>query len=394
MKIFKIFDKRFIHTRKRKLTQILFAGLPVIQYIKIRRNKKKKKLFMPVNITKPAIGQRIFYLKVNRIHKTSFDCIQHWVNIISYLNGYIFFVCDNKKLKNLIYKNITFADMNFSFIPSDKKTLKNEISYILDGVTNKLMWQRIAFAMTTAFAHAYKNNYKLSYNIDADDILLYSDAKFIAKAFEKAELYAKENNLDLFNLDMFVSKSFGVHWSFGVVMCLSPQRCFNTLKNNINWRKNKQLINKYKTVYINKFNYNIDWFFTFIRDTQQLRIKTFYIENLLVAHMPDYILEHGWAFMFRWSNGSLKFPILETFYDTEFYNEQIRNIPIYEDCVKIDVDLGGISYKKAFMNFYYWSLYGQIDFQMDMLNYAIQRNKISLETYNRFKSLKSYPGFK
>ena len=101
MKIFKIFDKRFIHTRKRKLTQILFAGLPVIQYIKIRRNKKKKKLFMPVNITKPAIGQRIFYLKVNRIHKTSFDCIQHWVNIISYLNGYIFFVCDNKKFNKM-----------------------------------------------------------------------------------------------------------------------------------------------------------------------------------------------------------------------------------------------------------------------------------------------------
>ena len=64
------------------------------------------------------------------------------------------------------------------------------------------------------FIHAAKNKTQISYNIDADDILLCIEPKKIRDAFIKAEEYAYLKNLDLFNIDMFLSKSFGVHWSF------------------------------------------------------------------------------------------------------------------------------------------------------------------------------------
>ncbi|MBQ7287396.1 MAG: hypothetical protein IJW73_06510 [Candidatus Gastranaerophilales bacterium] len=250
MKINFLIKKRNVKTRRRIIKQFLFFNYVLYQYTKIRVNKKYKKQFIKKEVKKPASNQRVFYLKVHRLHKTAFDCIQHWVNIAYELNAFIYFVCDNPQMEKEIYQKIYFGNFNFEFIKSDRTTLKKCIQTILNKVDRRKMWQRIGYAMTTAFAHAYKNKYKLFYNIDADDILLFLDAKTAAKAFIQAEEYAKKNKLDLFNLDMFVSKSFGTHWSFGVVMCLSSENCINAIEKNVNWRNNKRFIKKYKTFYL------------------------------------------------------------------------------------------------------------------------------------------------
>lgn len=34
-------------------------------------------------------------------------------------------------------------------------------------------------------------------------------------------------------------------------------------------------------------------------------MKIFYIDKGMVAHVPDIILEHGWAFMIQWKNSEI-----------------------------------------------------------------------------------------
>ena len=292
------------------------------------------------------------------------------------MNAFIYFVCDNLEMEESICKSICLPNKNFKFIKSDRHTLKPEIKKILHKVERQSMWERIAYSMITPFIHAAKNNVAISYNIDADDILLCVKPEKIKQAFLKAEEYAMSNNIDLFNIDMFFSKSFGIHWSFGVVLCTNPQKCLEAIKSNTNWRTNYKLINQFKLSWLNKFNFNVDWLFTFLRDTKQLNMQTFYIEKALVAHMPDIILEHGWAFMLQWKDNNTHFPILSDFYKRETWD----SVQIPSECIKIDVDLKEDDYKKFLCNFYDFG----VGFEMDMLNYAKERSLISDDLYNKY----------
>lgn len=377
-----IIKKVTLRTKKYKIKKIYFLGILLYQYIKIiRYNKtqdkfKSYKFYSLKDFCSPHKHKRIFYLKVHRVHRTSIDCIRHWINIADKMNAFIYFVCDNPIMKEDIIKQISFPNKNFKFIKSDRKTLKTEIKTILNKVERQQMWERIAYSMLTPFIHAEKNNFAISYNIDADDILLCIGSERVCEALKKAEQKAKDEHLDLFNLDMFYSKSYGVHWSFGVVICMNPAKCLNILKENTKWRNNKKLIELYNICWLDKFNFNIDWFFTFIRDTKQLNMKTFYIDKALVAHMPDIILEHGWAFMLQWKNNNIHFPILSDFYKRDVWD----TVPIPDECVKIDINLKEDAYKNFLCNFYDFG----VSFEMDMLNYAKKRNLISKELYDKY----------
>lgn len=372
----RIFRRVVINTKKYRIKRFYLFNIPLFQYIKVRRHKKKYKIYSFIKKNRPKKNQRVFYLKVHRVHKMSMDCIKHWINIVNAMGGFIYFVCDNPIMEKNILNNVQFLYKNFEFIKSDRKTIKKEIAIILHKVERFKLWRRIAYSMLTPFIHAAKHDYTISYNIDADDILICSKPEDVAKVFEKAEKFAIENNLDLFNLDMFYSKSFGVHWSFGVVLCLNPKKCLNSICQNLNWRKNKELIDKYNICWIDKFNFNVDWLFTYFRDTKQLNIKTFYIDKGLVIHMPDIILEHGWAFMIQWENNEIKFPILSNLYDRKVWDK----IQIPKDAIKIDIGLQIDNYKNFFDNFYDFG----VGFEMDMLDYAKSRNLISQEQYNNY----------
>ena len=383
-----LIKKISIQTKRYKIRKIFCFGFPLYQYIKIKRyNKtldkfKTYKFYSISDFAKQKQKQRIFYLKVHRVHRTAIDCIRQWINIADKMNAFIYFVCDNPNMKEEIYKNICLPSKNFKFIKSDRKTLRPEINKILHKVERAEMWKRIAYSMLTPYIHAQKNNIPISYNIDADDILLCVEPDKIADAFIKAEKYAINNNIDLLNFDMFYSKSYGVHWSFGIVICTNHSRTIKTIRENINWRKNKNLIDKYNICWIDKFNFNVDWLFTFFRDTKQLNMKTFYIENALVAHMPDIILEHGWAFMIQWNNNKIQFPILTNLYDRKIWDF----IQIPSDAIKIDIGVQIDDYKKFLCNFYDFG----VGFEMDMLNYAKSRNLISNEQYNNYAQTRQF----
>lgn len=378
----KIFKKRIIHTKKYDIRRIFMFNSPLFQYIKIRKHGKKYKIYSFVKPQKPKENQRIFYLKVHRVHRTSLDCIRQWVNIADKMHAFIYFICDNSKMYDEIIDKICLPNKNFKFIKSDRLTMKSYIKKMLDKVERQNLWERIAYSMLTPFIHANKNKYLLSYNIDADDIILCIKPEKIAQAFTQVEKYALTNNIDLFNIDMFYSKSYGVHWSFGVVLCTNPQKCLDVVRKNTNWRENSDLIKKYNICWIDKFNFNVDWLFTFLRDTKQLNMKSFYINNGVVVHMPDIILEHGWAFMLKWQNQKVSFPILQEFYCRKIW----ETIKIPPDCINIDVDLKEDDYKTFLSDFYDFG----IGFELDMLNYAKSRNLIEDSIYEQYSNTQRF----
>lgn len=374
-----IIKKISINTKKCKIREVYLLGFKLYEYIKIcRYNKtldkiKNYKFYSFNGFCCPKKKQRIFYLKVHKIHRTSFDCIRQWLNVAEKMNAFIYFVCDNPEMETKI-KQMCLPNRFFAFIKSDRKTLKLEIKKILHKVERQSLWERIAYSMITPFLHAQKNNFSVSYNIDADDILLCINPEKISEAFKKAEKYAIDNGIDLLNFDMFYSKSYGVHWSFGIVICTNPTKSINTIKANTNWRNNTKLINKYNICWIDKFNFNVDWLFTYFRETKQLNMKTFYIDKGLVAHMPDIILEHGWGFMIQWENNEIRFPVLKNLYDRKVWDK----IQIPKDAIKIDVGLELDDYKDFLCNFYDFG----VGFEMDMLNYSKARNLISCDEYD------------
>ena len=115
-----------------------------------------------------------------------------------------------------ISKHVRFPNSDFYFIPSDRKTLADTLDKAFLG-QDREKWKQVGFAALTPFLHADKNNFVRSYNIDADDIVILLAPDLVAKAFEKVEEYADKEELDCIGLDMFLSRSFGTHWSFGVV---------------------------------------------------------------------------------------------------------------------------------------------------------------------------------
>lgn len=381
----KIIRKIKIKTKKYTIRRFkILDCIPLLDYIKIdRKNKKTLKFYYFAKHSSPKKNQRIFYLKVHNINKTSIDCIRQWVKIADKMNAFIYFVCDNKHMQNEIFRNVIFKHCGFEFIETDKSSIKIVNSLIKNS--NKL-WKRIAKPMITPFLHAKKYGYNISYNIDADDILFLIEPQKAADAFFKAEKFAQNNNLDLFNFDMMVSKTFGVHWSFGVVLCLDPDKCLSVMENNKNWDEITDGKLDFDLNYIEKYNFNMDWFFTYLRDTKQLRMKTFYIENGVVVHMPEIILKPCWAFMLQWENGRVYCPIFKNIYNDDVWGERL----IYPECIKIDVEINEKDYINVLKN-----LWGYIDsFEYEMLNYSEQRKLLPDFNYIQYKYANIFQGGK
>ena len=347
---------------------IEYLGFPVLTY----RIENGKRVFSVYHRRRPENNQRVFYLKINRDHPTSFDCIQHWMDVIEKLGGFIYFVCDDQDMKEGLFKKpCFFHSNNFEFIKSDSRYLKKEIFEILKNTDKQRLWMRIAHSMMTPFVHAQKHKFNNIYNIDADDIAILIRPDLLAKAFIQMEGVAEKKLVDCLNFDMFVSKTFGVHWSFGVVYVRNPENCLAIFKKNIDWRFNDKLIAKFNVQYIEKYNFNVDWYFTYLRDTNQLKLDTFYIENAVVVHMPDRLLLPWWAFVLVWSENRVELPILENLYNVEGW----YSFPVAKHIHKIDIGLS-LDEAKKFLNEFYHS---DFSFEKDILDIALQRNLISVE---------------
>ncbi len=322
-----LYKKIEFNTEREAVKQYRIFNVPVLEvYIRNLQSKKLHYSILPFfkkdrSYFENPVNKHTFYLKVNNINNTSFQCIQHWINIIGWLKADFYIICDNDILENMIYNRIRFNNKNIKFIKSAYKPLTNIVKNI-----STPFWSKATYAHLTAFLHAKKHKIQNFWDIDADDTMFLVEAPRAAEIIRKAAEYADKNNLDAFSMDMHTSRTHGKHWSFGITYIRPAKDWFSILNNNKNtdWMGN----------YFGKYDYefNLDWFFTYLRDFKNLNAKTFYIENLHFMHSGDFMLNPISWHISHWKKGKVHYPILKYV----FNNSDLSEIPVSRCSIKID----------------------------------------------------------
>lgn len=281
----------------------------------------------------------VFYLKLNRLIGYSVRNLQAWINAISNMDSPIIYIlCDNDELNNRIRNDINFNEINYTFLKSIKGLLEKELVEVISVPR----WHNAAYAHMTPFIHAKENGYDSFWNIDADDTLFGIEADKLATLMNQVQMYADNNKIDLFSLDMWRSRSNSMHWSFGVTYTNGA----------INWidimNRHKECLNGSQYFMNGNRPKNIDEYFTYIKAFEKnVRIETFYVENLKFAHYSDdFVMNPITSGIYIWKNGKIIFPIIKYVYGIESMGE----IDIAEDVIKFDLGIteeeGGWAFAK------------------------------------------------
>ncbi len=273
----------------------------------------------------------VFYLKVNRENNYSLRCLQQWIDVVAtFENSKAYILCDRESLKNTINETIDFKNTDIQFLGScyDSEDLK----YIVGNVTDA-HWTKAGFAHLTTFLHAKEQGFEEFWNIDADDTYFCLEEKRIHEALETARAYAREEKYILFSLDMWRTRTRGKHWSFGITYT----------DNTVKWI---DVMKEYSTNFeLRSLNQppNVDGYFTYLKAYTDLKIGTFYFENLKFVHFSDNLFKRPIdSGFFHWKDGKVLYPIV--YYC--FGSEKEGLVPIYEDVVRLDI---GIEDKEAFI---------------------------------------------
>lgn len=243
--------------------------------------------------------EMVFYLKINRNERYTFRNLQHWIHIIECIpdsRGYI--LCDDKDLQQAVLEQVAFRKDTVTFMESCRAS--EEVDYIVSNVTSG-RWQNAGYAHISTFWHARENQYPCFWNIDADDTCICLAPLRVYEALTKIEKYAKNDKVDAFSLDMWVTRTKGYHWSFGITY----------INNTIDWfgvMKEHCQDEIFKAGQIK----NVDGYFSCLKMRTNLKIETFYLENLKFVHYSDDFLKRPDASgFFHWKEGKLHLPILK-----------------------------------------------------------------------------------
>jgi len=291
----------------------------------------------------------VFYLKLNRCVDYSLRNLQVWINTISlYEEATVYLLCDNESLNDRIRKEISFKDINYTFLYSIKRDEDEELMKSI-AVPR---WYNAGYAHLTPFIHSKEKEYTDFWNIDADDTLFCLPPDRIYDALREAEEYAKSKGVDLFSLDMWRSRSNSMHWSFGITYTNAEVDWIDIMKRNSGYSEG--------SIYFSGWNHpkNIDEFFTYIKEKDKtVKIGTFYIDNLLFMHYSDdFVMNPISSGVFKWRKGRLVFPIIENVYGIK----SLGNIKIAEDVIKLDVGIDDFDGS--------WSLAQMAPFNMEVQN--------------------------
>ena len=249
------------------------------------------------------------------------DCIQHWLDIVDSLNADYYIVCDNCYLKYKVLNNCCFRDTDIKFISSYGISIKKAAKNLYTG-----KWEKTTHALLTPFYHTKQTGIKHFWNIDADDTTILLSAEKIATALKKITDIAVQENISAVSLDMWLSRTKGKHWSFGITF----------INNNVDYTKifhenqNLDWISAYRG-YGNSFN--LDWFFTYLRDNQIINIKSFFIDNCMFIHWGDFLVNPFYSWVNIWKDGKVHYPIFEKI----FMDKETGTIDNFVD-YKISVD--------------------------------------------------------
>lgn len=330
----KIIEKVKIKSSSKKIIGYRLFGIPFLMKISGSKNFQilnVEDIFLLLkkisgDFYKKNNNTQVFFLKVNKFNVYTFINLQHWIDIVELLGADFFIICDNPILKKHILKNIVFPNLDVKFIKSCKC---NKLKKIVKNVATGL-WGNATYAHLTSFYYADKFNINYFWNIDADDTFFSLPPENCAELLKQVKDYSINNKIDVFSLDMWRSCTFDRHWSFGVTF-VNNKNNSNSILNLIqdtcknNWQE------KYAKYVV---EYNLDWFFNYLKDNKLLGIETFYVENCMFFHCADFYNTIGGPISY-WHNGKIYYPILLSVYG----NKNLGVIPIANNCVKFDLGL-------------------------------------------------------
>ena len=266
----------------------------------------------------------VFYLKVNRMESYTYHNLQHWVRAIELLDiPKVYILCDKDELEKNIVSKVCFNKIKPEFIKSCNTSAR--LDYIVSNIADE-KWTNAAYAHLTTFWHAYENHFEQFWNIDADDTFLCLSPERICELLEKVQLYADENRINAFSLDMWRTREPN-HWTFGITYT----------DNKVDWLKYmEQSCGNYKLEEYTHREKNVDSYFSVLKNITDLKIETYYFENLRFIHYSnDFFRRSIVSGMFHWKEGKLCFPIL--YYC--FGMETLGLLPIAKDIIKLDINI-------------------------------------------------------
>lgn len=324
-KIMKFIEKIKYNVKKKKIREVRILGIPFVRYrlIKYKNRFLKNRLyFIPISYYNKK-NKQAFYLKINRNDDISYSIFQQWINIIRYMDVDYYILCDRCEVKHEIYKKINFYNTDIKFIESNYKNLTN----LVNRLTNRT-WFKAGCAHLTTFEHAKKNDYSSFWNIDADDTLFCLDCKKMSKILIDISNYAVKNDISCFSLDMWKTITNNEHWSFGITY----------INNNVAWLNVINKVLNEKEYEREKNNWNIDWFFTYLKKITSYKIETFYIENLKFIHYGNFFKKPIGAYFYCWEKGFLTLPNIIDVFNND--NTNIKKLIIPDEIIKFDYKIG------------------------------------------------------
>lgn len=284
----------------------------------------KKTFKIPLFSKFKTQNKPVFYLKISKKQDYFYVIFQHWINIINELNADFYIVCDDIKLENRLLRRLVFKDSNIKFIRSQRTS---KLEQIVKHIATPL-WRKATFAHLTTFWHAKKYGIKEFWNIDADDTMLCLKPSECAKLIEEVQDYARKNDISVFSYDMWKSRTKGKHWSFGISFIRQNVDYFKYFRQN----KDFCWIEKYKEF---DNNWNLDWFFNYLKDSKNIKIESFYIDNLMFFHVGDMLFNIIGSSVYLWHDGFVEFPILKHVYGDSI----LSKFPVSKDVVKFDTKM-------------------------------------------------------
>jgi hypothetical protein len=264
----------------------------------------------------------VFYLKVNRDAAYTIDCIQGWINIINEIGADFYFVCDNKMLEYKILRKCYFRNGDIKFISSIGKPINKVANSLYTGP-----WENATHAHLTPFYHARKRGIKKFWNIDADDTTILLNPVKVAEVLGQVEKLSEKECISAISLDMWRSRTYGKHWSLGVLYINDNVDFCHVFESNkdLSWIKK---VEGYDDAF------NLDWFFSYLKLQGKIKIETFYIDNCYFIHWGNFILDPTFSGIYLWKDGKVIFPILKDIYK----NTEMGVLDI-ADCYKISVEI-------------------------------------------------------
>ena len=241
------------------------------------------------------------------------------------MNADCYIICDNKALQKRVNREVNSCGLEKKFLPSIKKPK------IIKHICTSLWASRAGNAHLSTIYYAKSHGHKQFWNIDADDTMFLLNAKKVAEILGQVAKYAQNHKIHAFSLDMWHSRTFGSHWSFGITWSSLECDWCEILEGN----KDSKWQEKFMS--LDNGNFNLDWFFTYLGASGLANVATFYIENALFIHFGDFFINKfalGLG-VCHWQNGLLRYPLLLEIYGSKRFGQ----IPIAKDCVKFDANL-------------------------------------------------------